>query len=65
MKDKIELPTPISYEEIVHVLRIETDTLEICKPKIIRKGKGIKGLFKKETSIVHMDENEWLNYWEV
>jgi hypothetical protein len=31
---EIGVESPISYKEIVHVQRIETDELEECKPKI-------------------------------
>jgi hypothetical protein len=42
----------VSYEKksILHVARLETDTLELCKPKIIRK--RVK-LFGEKVVIVH------------
>jgi len=63
---KIDVELPVSYKKIVHVQRIETDELEACKPKIIKERKGIKGLFKTKTKVIHMNEIFGsIDYWEV
>lgn len=63
---KIDVELPVSYKKIVLEQRIETDELEICRPKVITERMGMKGLFRKRTKIIHMNDIfESIDYWEV
>lgn len=61
----ISVEPPISYREIVHVLRIETDSLVICEHKIIRERMGIRGLFRTKAKGIHANEFGTIDYWEL
>jgi hypothetical protein len=63
---RIDIELPVSYKKVIHVQRIETEELEVCKPKIIKERKGIRGLFKPRTKIIHMNEIFGsIDYWEM
>lgn len=61
----INVELPMSYSKVVHILRIESDSLVICEPKIIKERKGIRELFRTKTMIIHANDFGTIDYCEV
>ena len=67
MNDIALFNLPFKWEKkshrLEHVIRLESDKMEICKPKEIRKKKWLG--FSEKILVIHMDKNLQFTYYDI
>ncbi len=51
----------LSFKKVIHVIRIETDELEVTKPKVLRKRVRILG---ERILVPHLQEDGTIHWYE-